>query len=188
MIMTRIASLVVGCFAVACIVAGCGKADEITPKQQAAFTAYLDKQGWEYDAPGGVYRYISNASREGRDAVPAAGNGDSLAMYYAIYAFSGATSAATGAGTGALIYTNVETLLASDTILNRQYWSFDPLRVKLGTTPVIEGLELGLGGCRQGDSVQLYITSDLAYGGKSEGVIPRNTPVVFLLNIQNVKK
>ena len=54
--------------------------------------------------------------------------------------------------------------------LNSQYWSVDPLTVKIGGGDIIKGLELSLVGCREGDVVEAYITSDDAYGKDVVGI------------------
>ena len=54
-------------------------------------------------------------------------------------------------------------------MLNTEYWSFEPQRVVLGATPMIRGLTYGLQGARESDSLQLFVTSDLAYGSGNTG-------------------
>ena len=66
-------------------------------------------------------------------------------------------------------------------------WSTEPLRVTLGATEMIEGLNIALPGCREKDSVQLFITSNLAYGKKIVGEVPKNTAVAWYLKIDKVE-
>jgi FKBP-type peptidyl-prolyl cis-trans isomerase len=67
-------------------------------------------------------------------------------------------------------------------------WSTDPLVVTLGTTAILEGLERALPGCREADSVQVYMTSNLAYGKQLVGVVPKNSMVAWYMKILKVVK
>ena len=67
-------------------------------------------------------------------------------------------------------------------------WSIEPLKVTLGETDMIEGLELALEGCREKDSVQVYMTSNLAYGRKNLGSVPKNSMVAWYMKIEKVTK
>jgi len=50
----------------------------------------------------------------------------------------------------------------------------DPIRVELGKTRIIKGLEEGLEGMREGGKRRLLIPSVLGYQDKEEGPIPRS--------------
>lgn len=52
---------------------------------------------------------------------------------------------------------------------------------------LIQGLDIGMEGLYEGDSLLLFLTSDLAYGGKILGVVPEGSPVVFKIKIEKVK-
>ena len=67
-------------------------------------------------------------------------------------------------------------------------WSTEPLAIKLGSTEILEGLELALPGCREADSVQVYMSSNLAYGKKLIGVVPKNSMVAWYMKIEKVTK
>jgi len=45
-----------------------------------------------------------------------------------------------------------------------------------------------LDGCRQGDSVQLFLVSRLGYGNKPLGLVPANTPLVWDIVVNQVVK
>ena len=62
------------------------------------------------------------------------------------------------------------------------------MTVKIGAGSVIKGLDNALPSCRTGDTVQVFIPTDLGYGDKSAGVVPANTALMYLINIQNITK
>ena len=67
-------------------------------------------------------------------------------------------------------------------------WEPKPLTVRLGTGEVISGLEAALVGCRDQDSVQVYITSKAAYGKQAIGSVAKNSPVAWYIKILSVSK
>ena len=50
-------------------------------------------------------------------------------------------------------------------------WSKEPLQITLGTTSILAGLEHTLPGCHEADSVQVFMTSNLAYGENAINVV-----------------
>ena len=72
--------------------------------------------------------------------------------------------------------------------LNAEYWSTDPLTVNLGTTSIIKGLELSLLGCREGDSVEAYMTFEAAYGSDQVGIVPVESSVLWVYTINKLVK
>ena len=67
-------------------------------------------------------------------------------------------------------------------------WSTDPLTVRLGRGEVLSGLEAALVGCRDQDSVQVYLTSNAAYGKHAIGSVAKNSSVAWYIKILNVIK
>ncbi len=172
----------IACTAVLSLLWSCGK-DQTQEKQVDTIVKYLDSKasvGWEYYEQGGVYVRIANAERDGYPEATIVDTGDSVYFYYAGYTNATATPA--------LFATNIEEILSTDQILNRQYLSFDPYGIKLGVSPLIKGLTVGLPGVRQGDSLQIYMPSELAFGGSQMGTVPASTPVMYMLMIENVVK
>ena len=90
--------------------------------------------------------------------------------------------------TEAPYYTNIRSLVEGDTVLNTEYWSFEPQRVVLGATPMIRGLTYGLQGARESDSLQLFVTSDLAYGSGNTGVVDGDQATRWFVYIEKVIK
>ncbi len=166
---------------VGCMLGACSLSDDVLETQEANMLKYLGSNRiTDFDPLDGVFRFVPNKSRESYDTDPVVGQGDSVYLMYEQYTFT--------TSKGKLYFTNKEALIDSDTILNRQFWSFKPLGVAVGATELIRGLQEGLPGCRQGDSVVLLITSGQAYGGKTVGVVPANTALMMVLNIMTVKK
>ena len=58
----------------------------------------------------------------------------------------------------------------------------------LGSTAILEGLEHVLPGCHEADSVQVFMTSNLAYGKNLIGVVPKNSMIAWYLKIEKVIK
>ncbi len=67
-------------------------------------------------------------------------------------------------------------------------WSTDPLTVTVGSTKMIKGLEQALIGCRDQDSVQIYMTYNMAYGKNLVGTVPKNSSVAWYVKILRVTK
>lgn len=65
-------------------------------------------------------------------------------------------------------------------------WSEEPLTIQLGRGAILEGLEAALVGCHDQDSVQIYMTSSMAYGKHIIGSVPKNSSVAWYIKILNV--
>ena len=132
-----------------------------------------------------AYRHIVNYYEEGRDERTEVAWGDELELRFNAYVFTGSEPSISS-----LYWSNVEEVIISfqQQSNSELIWSSEPLRVKLGTTDIIEGLEMTLPGCREGDSVQVYMTSGLAYGSKNLELVPKNSMVAWYMTIEKVKK
>jgi FKBP-type peptidyl-prolyl cis-trans isomerase len=71
--------------------------------------------------------------------------------------------------------------------LNPEFWSTEPLVLKLGSDKIIKGAELSLYGCREGDVVEAFMSMDAAYGSSDVGIIPSESPVMWSYTILSVK-
>ena len=163
----------------------CSKDTSDLDDQRTSLENYISRQGWEnVDYLGGVYRYVLNRDRAGYETALQAESGNTLRINYAVYAFSSSSAG----GLGALIYTNNPELQNEQEGLDPTYWAKDPLEVVLGKTPLISGLDRGLYGVRQGDTLQLFMSSDMGYGDKPFGTIEADTPLVWNLGIKEVIK
>ena len=132
-----------------------------------------------------AYRHIVNYYEAGREDKPVVEWGDRLEIRFDAYIFTGSEPS-----TSAIYWSNnAETIQElGKKSGNTLDWSTEPLTITLGTTAILEGLERALPGCHEGDSVQIYMTSNLAYGKHLVGVVPKNSMVAWYIKIEKVTK
>ena len=132
-----------------------------------------------------AYRHIVNYYDAGREDRPVVEWGDRLEIRFDAYTFTGSEPS-----TSAIYWSNdAETIQElGKKSGNTLDWSTEPLTITLGTTAILEGLERALPGCHEGDSVQIYMTSNLAYGKSLVGVVPKNSMVAWYIKIEKVTK
>ena len=132
-----------------------------------------------------AYRHIVNYYEAGREDRPVVAWGDRLEIRFDAYIFTGSEPS-----TSAIYWSNnTETIQElGKKSGNTLDWSTEPLTITLGTTAILEGLERALPGCHEGDSVQIYMTSNLAYGKHLVGVVPKNSMVAWYIKIEKVTK
>lgn len=133
-----------------------------------------------------AYRHIVNYYDEGREERPAIEWGDKIKVkFFNAYVFTGSEPS-----NSSIFWSNVPEVITkiggvSDNTLD---WSTDPLVIELGTTEILAGLEYALPGCREADSIQVYMTSNLAYGKKMLGVVPKDSMIAWYMKIEKVTK
>ena len=132
-----------------------------------------------------AYRHIVNYYEKGREDRPIVEWGDNLQIRFNAYTFSGSEPSTT-----AIYWSNVPEVIIQlgNKSGNTLDWSTEPLTIKLGTTRILEGLEHTLPGCHEADSVQVYMTSNYAYGKGLIGVVPKNSMVAWYMRIEKVTK
>ena len=132
-----------------------------------------------------AYRHIVNYYDAGREDKPVVEWGNRLEIRFDAYTFTGSEPS-----TSAIYWSNdAETIQElGKKSGNTLDWSTEPLAITLGTTAILEGLERALPGCHEGDSVQVYMTSNLAYGKHLIGVVPKNSMVAWYMKIEKVTK
>lgn len=137
---------------------------------------------WELD----IYRYIATYYDEGREDKAVVERGSEIAITYKAYIFSGSKP------TMANLYaTNDAATIAELEAqgLNTSYeWSDEPMVVTMGREEILQGLETALIGCVEGDSVEIYLTFDAAYGKHYVGMVPAKSAVVWYIDIVSVTK
>ncbi len=148
--------------------------------QKSAIVSYLDSQNLEYTIVGETYKYVAGNNSSVADP-PVSVNGDLISFYFEAYVFNRTPATK-------WFYTNKQGLIEKDTLLNATYWSTDPMQVKIGAGSRIKGVDNALSDCREGDSVVLFLPSSQAYGEKDLGVIPKNTALMYILNIVEINK
>ena len=132
-----------------------------------------------------AYRHIVNYYDADRDSRAVVEWGDRVEIRFDAYTFTGSEPTIANLYWSNIHETILEVAERSNYTLD---WSEEPLAIDLGTTEIIEGLERTLPGCREADSVQVYISSNLAYGKKLIGVVPKNSMVAWYMKIEKVTK
>jgi hypothetical protein len=132
-----------------------------------------------------AYRHIVNYYDEGREDKPIVEWGDKLQIRFTAYIFTGNEPSKS-----AIYWSNEPEIIneLGKTGDNTLDWSTEPLHITLGTTDIIEGVERALVGCHEGDYLQVYMTSNLAYGKHLIGVVPKMSMVAWYIKIEKVTK
>lgn len=135
-----------------------------------------------------VFRHITNYYALDRNEWSEVEAGDVVDISFNAYTFSGSEP-----NLSSVYWSNIPaTISAVEAANNHPYdnliWSEEPLIIPLGKGAVLKGLEEALVGCRDQDSVQIYMTSEAAYGKHVLGTVPKNSSVAWYIKILNVTK
>ena len=132
-----------------------------------------------------AYRHIVNYYNEGRNKKPIVEWGDKIEIRFNAYTFTGSEPAQS-----AIYWSNIPEVIAklSEKSGGSLDWPTEPLTIELGRTEMLEGLEYTLPGCHEADSVQVYMTSNLAYGKNLVGVVAKNSMIAWYMKIEKVTK
>lgn len=190
-------------FASAFILSSCAESEDVYTTQQSYIVQYLtstrrlissdeiddviEENPAFYTVHGqSAYRYIPTYYETGRDERAEVTWGSTVEIIFDAYVFSGSEPTSSN-----IYWSNIpETIsdLESDSVnpYAQLAWSTDPLVIKLGETKVIEGLEQTLAGCRDRDSVQVYMTYNMAYGDRLIGTVPKKSSVAWYMKILSV--
>lgn len=88
---------------------------------------------------------------------------------------------------GDMVVINYIATLQNGQEFDNTYKTGDPITVTIGDGKVIAGLEQGLVGMKVGGERILVIPSELAYGKKGYGPIPKNATVVYAIELLAIK-
>lgn len=187
---------------------GCSDDDaDVLPNQQERFESYLRsthspqliaeselgeslEESPEYYTTAGstAYRYIAGIYDPERASRTEVAWGDTVWITFRIYVFSFSNITSTTMP----YYSNdpelKEAYEQTGGGLNPEYWTFEPLEIKLGETRILKGLELTLAGCREGDEVEVYMTYNLGYGDDLIGIIPKQSPLAVYFTVDKIEK
>lgn len=197
----RLSILIFAVLSLVCVV-GCNDVDEIVVKQRSDIERYLNSthsprlvsaEQAEQDGSRdfydvfelNTYRYIATYYDEGREDRAVVDYGDEVELALTAYTFTGSVPRAEAA-----YFTNEESMIArlAELGLNTEYWTTDPVVIKLGETNIIKGVEKSLLGCRESDRVEVYMTLETAYESEAVGIVPANSSVAWIFTITKVTK
>ena len=132
-----------------------------------------------------AYRHIVNYYDAEREDRPIVEWGDNIEIRFNAYPFTGSEPSKSS-----IYLSNIPEIIQQlgEKSGNTLDWPTEPLSIKLGTTELLEGLERTLPGCHEADSVQIFMTSNLAYGKHLIGVVPKNSMVAWYIKIEKVTK
>lgn len=193
---------VVGLF----LLTGCKQEDEILSKQQESTVRYLESshdprlisekalaESLEENPPyytsyGNVaWRYIATMYNEGRDAWTEADRNDVVEISFDAYVFNYSNPNGTNPYWSNRQAT-IDRYVAANKYFDPQYWSTEPYVIRLDGDDGMPGLRRALVGCREGDVVEIYMTYEAAYGKDIVGIVPKQSPVAWLLTVDKVTK
>lgn len=180
-----IAGLVIGL--IVSVFVGCEVSDEYAPKQRTQIERFLAGKGADYSLVGdSVFVFVAGNRLADQGALPAEPQklavGDSVAFNFEAYTF-------TSSPANKPYYTNKKWLMDKFyPDFDSSYWDFSPRRIKLGSGAILNGLEEALVGRMEGDSVAVFLTSDNGYGDHALGSVEKNTALMWVLNVEEIKK
>lgn len=132
-----------------------------------------------------AYRYIADYYSESRELLPQLVDGDKITITFWCYDFSTYTTPSSSY----LYFTNDVSYQEAleEAGLDTQYWSFEPKQITLGAGDILSGIDRSLVGCKEGDYVEIYLTSNLAYSNSWIGVTALDMPMAFICTIDSVE-
>ncbi|MCC8087908.1 MAG: FKBP-type peptidyl-prolyl cis-trans isomerase [Rikenellaceae bacterium] len=161
---------------VACSLCSCGKPDYNVDTQNTRIESYLSSLGVEdYYYNLGAYRYTYHTGN-GQTLLE---EGDSVYIYYTGYIFS--------TRIGSMFTTNI-LQDARDNGFDTRYIERDRYGVRLGDGNLLRGLELGLPGSREGDSMYIFMASDLGYDDEAVGIVEPGSSLAFKVVVDEIVK
>lgn len=119
--------------------------------------------------------------------------GDSVYFDYVLYRFSESSKGSVEGeysepyvppGCDKLYYTNID--VKKPLNVDTDFWPTESDKIKLGSTPLVRAVETGLRGCREGDWVHIFTPSRFGFGSDIKGIVPADTPLVWVLRIKKV--
>ena len=189
----------------AALMCGCTKDEDMLTKQKDSIVKYLtstrrmvDEQevsGVLQENPAfytnfnnSSYRHIVNFYEPNRQEWVEVEPNSVIDIQFNAYTFTGSEPQVKD-----MYWSNIQASISAVEASNNHTYdklirSTDPLTVRLGRGEVLSGLEAALVGCRDQDSVQVYITSNAAYGKHAIGSVAKNSSVAWYIKILSVSK
>ncbi|MFI3248404.1 MAG: hypothetical protein R3Y39_04670 [Rikenellaceae bacterium] len=132
-----------------------------------------------------AYLYIDDYYNTSRDSKAQIVKGSQITITFRLYPFDGSTISDSDLPT----YTNDPAYEYSyiEAGLNTTYWSFEPLELVIGQSKILDSIQEGLlMGCREGDSIEIYMTRNMGYGDDVIGVMEEDSAIAFFCTIDSV--
>ena len=186
--------------------AGCKQEDDIMTKQQESTVRYLEsshsprlisekaaaeslEEKPEYYTNYGnqAWRYIATMYAEGRESWVEADRNDVVEISFDAYVFNYSNPIST-TPYWSNRQSTIDRFVASNEYFDPEYWSTNPYVIRLDSGDGMPGLRRALVGCREGDTVEIYMTYKTAYDEEIIGVVPKQSPVVWMLKVDKVTK
>lgn len=182
---------------------GCTKDDDTLQRQQESIERYLESSHvprliWEEELETSLepeppfyekleldtYRYIATYYEPDRLTREEVISGSVVELRITGYIFQGGSPKIDD-----VFYSNDESIITQLVAkgLNTEFWSTEPLVLKMGSNKIIKGLEISLYGCREGDSVEAYSTMADGYGSDDMGIVPSDSPIIWIYTILSIK-
>lgn len=184
---------------------GCGDDEDVFTSQQTDILRYLtstrrlipeteienvieDNPAFYTEFGRSAYRYITTYYDAYREEWSEVEPGSTVDLLFDAYVFGSSEPSLRE-----VYWSNVGSTISalesqSVNPIARLDWSTEPLTVTVGSTKMIKGLEQALVGCRDQDSVQIYMTYNMAYGKNLVGTVPKNSSVAWYIKILRVTK
>lgn len=180
----------------------CKEDDDVLPNQQQRIVSFLtsshsprlvaaedleeESQLAFYTVAGNsVYRYIESWYNPDRENWPEVTAASKIAITFRAYVFNYTA-----------ITDSTMPYFSNDPLLEQAYyeagltpgaWSFEPMVLDMASSDIINGLRLALLGCRRGDTVEAYMTYNMAYGDDKFGIIPLQSPIAIFFTVDSVE-
>ncbi len=186
--------------------AGCKQEDTILTKQQESTVRYLESshnprlisekavaESLEDNPPyytnyGNLaWRYIATMYAEGRENWTEADRNDIVEISFDAYVFNYSNPVNTTPYWSNRQAT-IDRFASSNKDFDPKYWSIEPYVIRLDSDDGMPGLRRALVGCREGDAVEIYMTYEAAYGKDIVGIVPKQSPLAWLLTVDKVTK
>lgn len=168
----------------AAFVASCIAVDEFSPKQRTQIERYLTSKNLEYTITSdSAYVHLAGNKFLAADEPRGEGatKGDRVTFNFEAYTFVSSPAQKP-------YYTNKRYLAEQLEGLNTTYWDFNPREITLGSGEILNSLNEALEGSLGGDSLAVFLTSNIAYQESGMGVVPANTPVMFVITVEQITK
>lgn len=168
---------------IAVTLVSCEGEEDVTVDQRSAIVSYLEGKNAEYRVtPDSAFVHVAGNSIT---PIPTEQieTGDSVTFNFEVSIFKTAP--------GAPYFTNKKwavSRIPDYAQIDTTVWNFNPIKIKLGEGTILKGLESALPTCRAGDSLEVFLNSNLAYGDEDLGYVPANSALMYVLTILNVKK